>query len=525
VAFGNRSPFANSAGLMSESEARSRAMLDSSLDAIIMIDDRGAIIEFNPAAERTFGRSRADVLGEQMAELLIPPALRDGHHRGFKHFLATGEGPILGKRLELTALRADGSEFPVELAINKVSSDGPTFFIGYLRDLSEQRELELQLRQAQKMEAVGRLAGGVAHDFNNILLTITGYSDLASADVRPDQHELRHSIDQVKSAAALAAVLTGKLLAFSRQQVVQPRVVDMSALVEELAPMLRSLLGETVELVLDMEPSGATVEADPGQLEQVVLNLAVNARDAMPDGGQVTISVAAVEVTEPNGSPPVPGRYVRLAFSDTGTGMDEETISFAIDPFFTTKELGEGTGLGLATVHGIVMRGGGDMQITSALGEGTTFSIYLPRTDAAHHEPSQERPQAPGSETILLVEDLQAVREVLRKILERNGYEVITAKNGADAIESVATRARPVDLLLTDMVMPGMSGRDLSKELVALYPGLRVIYMSGYTQDAALHEEAEAGQVDFLQKPFSAATLVNTAREVLDRAENGSATA
>jgi CheY-like chemotaxis protein len=198
-------------------------------------------------------------------------------------------------------------------------------------------------------------------------------------------------------------------------------------------------------------------------------------------------------------------------------------MSFAVDPFFTTKESGEGTGLGLATVHGIVTQSGGDMEITSALGKGTTFSIYLPGTEAAHHEPSPERLQALGTETVLLVEDLRAVREVLRKILERNGYEVITAKNGAEAMELVATRARPVDLLLTDMVMPGMNGRDLSKELVALYPGLRVIYMSGYTQDAALREEAEAGQVDFLQKPFSATTLVNTTREVLDRAGNGSA--
>ena len=508
---------------LSEGDARSRAMLDSSLDAIVMIDEQGAVVEFNPAAEKTFGRSRSDVLGEQMAELLIPPSLREGHHRGFAHFLATGEGPILGKRLELSALRADGGEFPVELAINKVTSDGPTLFIGYLRDLSEQRELELQLRQAQKMEAVGRLAGGVAHDFNNILLTITGYSDLASADVRPDQSELRHSIDQVQAAAALGAVLTGKLLAFSRQQVVQPRVVDISALVEELAAMLRPLLGETIELVLELEPSGATVEADPGQLEQVVLNLVINARDAMPEGGEVTVSVATIDVTEPNGSPPVPGRYVRLAVSDTGTGMDEETISFAVDPFFTTKESGDGTGLGLATVHGIVTQSGGDMEITSALGEGTTFSIYLPGTDATHQEPSPERrPQAAlGSETILLVEDLRAVREVLRKILERSGYKVIAARNGAEAIESARALAGPVDLLVTDMVMPGMNGRDLSRELVALYPALRVVYMSGYTQDEALHEEAESGRVDFLQKPFSATTLVDTARKVLDRPRNG----
>lgn len=498
-------------------------MLDSSLDAIIMVDEQGAIVEFNPAAELTFGRSRSHVLGEQMAELLIPPSLREAHHRGFAHFLATGEGPILGKRVELTALRADGSEFPVELAITKVASDGPTLFTGYLRDLSEQRQLEQQLRNAQRMETVGRLAGGMAHEFNNILQTITGHSDLASAEVGPEQPELGRNIDQVKAAAGRAAVFTRKLLAFSRQQVVQPRVLDLSEMVEELAAMVRPLLAEGIELILDLE-TRAFLEADPGQLEQVIMNLVINARDAMPDGGQVTITVAALDVTESNGSLPVPpGRYVRLAVSDTGTGMAEATISSAFDPFFTTKEPGEGTGLGLPTVHGIVTQSGGDIQITSAPGKGTTVNIYLPGTDAAHQEPTSERrPQAAvASETVLLVEDLDAVRAVLRKILERNGYEVITASSGAEAIESVRALAKPVDLLITDMVMPGMNGHDLSKELVALYPGLRVIYMSGYTQDAALRHETETGRVDFLQKPFSAATLVDTAREVLDRPASG----
>jgi two-component system cell cycle sensor histidine kinase/response regulator CckA len=493
-------------------------MLDSSLDAIVMVDDHGAIVEFNPAAERTFGRTRSDVLGEQMAELLIPPSLREDHHRGFDHFLATGEGPILGKRLELSALRADGSEFPVELAITKVPSDGPPLFTGYLRDLTEQRQLEEQLRRAQRMETVGRLAGGVAHEFNNLLQAITGYSDLASAEVGADQPELRRSIDQIKAAATLAAALTGKLLAFSRQQVVQPRVVDLSAMVEELAAMVRPLLEERINLILELEPAGTSVEADPGQLELVVMSLVINARDAMPDGGQVTITVATLDVTEPSGSRPLaPGRYVRLAVSDTGTGMDEETISRAFDPFFTTKEPGEGTGLGLSTVHGIVTQSGGDVQITSAPGEGTTFDIYLPSTKAAGQEPTSESsPQgAVGGETILLVEDQDAVRTVLRKILKRNGFEVIVAGSGAEAIESTRALGKPVDLLVTDLVMPGMNGRDLSRELVALYPGLRVIYMSGHTEDEALHEEIEAGRADFLQKPFSAITLVESARKVL----------
>jgi signal transduction histidine kinase len=256
-------------------------------------------------------------------------------------------------------------------------------------------ESESQLRQAQKMEAVGRLAGGVAHDFNNVLTAITGHTDLARADVRPDQHELRDNIDQVKAAATLAGALTGQLLAFSRQQVIDPRVVEINAVVEELAAMLRPLLGSRIELILELDDSGASVEADPGQLQQVVMNLAINARDAMPGGGRVTISVAGLELTDPTASPPrQPGRYVQIAVSDTGTGMDEETRSRAFDPFFTTKEEGKGTGLGLATVHGIVTQSGGDIQIESEPGEGTTFRICLPRTDAAREETTPQRTPA-----------------------------------------------------------------------------------------------------------------------------------
>ena len=385
----------------------------------------------------------------------------------------------------------------------------------------EQREREL--RQAQKMEAVGRLAGGVAHDFNNILQSITGYSDLARSEVGPDQPDLRDYIDQVKAAATLATALTGKLLAFSHQQVVQPRVLDVSEVVEDLATMLRPVLGKKVELVLDLDPSGTAVEADPGQLEQIVMNLVINARDAMPDGGRVTITVGNFDLTGANGSTPVPpGHYIRLAVSDTGIGMDEETMSRAFDPFFTTKGLGGGTGLGLATVHGIVTQSGGDMQVTSAIGEGTTFNIYLPASGAAHQATSKRSTRAsPGRATVLVVEDVEVVRSLVRKILEGDGYDVITANGGAEAIESVGRLTRPVDLLLTDMVMPGMSGRDLYKELHVLHPELRVIYMSGHTQDPELHREAETGQADFLQKPFSVNTLVETVRQVLDRPTTG----
>jgi signal transduction histidine kinase/ActR/RegA family two-component response regulator len=378
-----------------------------------------------------------------------------------------------------------------------------------------------ELRQTQKMEAVGRLAAGVAHDFNNILLAVTGYSDLALTEVEAEQHGLRSYIEQVKAAATRAATLTKQLLAFGRQQVAQPQVVDVGALLEDLTAMLRPLLGKTVELVLELEPLGASTEVDPGQLDQVVTNLVLNARDAMPNGGRVTITLATDDlIGGTNGSSRLPpGRYVRLTVADTGTGMDEETLARAFDPFFTTKELGKGTGLGLATVHGIITQSGGDIEIASAHGEGTTFTIHLPHAEAGPAEPArQSGPKAePGSETILLVEDDNVARSLLCEILEHYGYDVVTADSGTEAIDLMTDLNRQVHLLITDIVMPGLSGRDLSDHLKTINPELRAIYMSGYTQDARLYREAEAGQIDFLQKPFSPTTLAETARKVLDR--------
>ncbi|MDX6450627.1 MAG: two-component system, cell cycle sensor histidine kinase and response regulator CckA [Gaiellaceae bacterium] len=380
------------------------------------------------------------------------------------------------------------------------------------------QDKESQLRQAQKMEAVGRLAGGVAHDFNNMLLAITGYGDLALADIQPEQARVRHGLEQIRLASDRAAGLTAQLLAFSRQQVLQTRVVEINELVEGLAGMLRPLLGETVELRLELAKSVGALEADPGQLEQVVTNLVVNARDAMPHGGPVTITTATATLSELPSSLSE-GSYVVLTVADSGEGMDDETLARALEPFFTTKELGKGTGLGLATVHGIVVQSGGDVRIASTPGEGTSIAVYLPSTHAAPDAIAVESASDVlcGTETILLVEDDRVVQSLLADVLTRNGYDVVTGGDAAEAVATAVSRGNSGDLLLTDMVMPGMSGRELVERLRLLDPQLRALYMSGYTQDADLYEEAEEGRIDFLQKPFSPAVLLQAVRVALDR--------
>src|SRR5436309_3481812 len=368
-------------------EQRQASILDAALDAIITIDAAGRVTEFNPAAERTFGYPRSEALGHELAELIIPPALRARHREGLARHLATGEARVLGRRVELTGMRRDGTEFPVEVAITRVPGKGPVMFTGFMRDLSEWRQAEEalrrseeQLRMSQKMEAVGRLAGGVAHDFNNLLTVIQGHGELLLARLPPDDPN-RHEIDQIRKASERAAALTRQLLAFSRRQVLQPRVLDVNAVVEDMDKMLRRLIGEDVELVMRLDPGIAHVRADPGQIEQVIMNLAVNARDAMPDGGRLIVETAGVDLDETfcrNHAPAEPGPYVMLRLSDTGTGMDAQTRSHLFEPFFTTKEKGKGTGLGLATVYGIVKQSGGCIWAESERRPGAPFPIHLP---------------------------------------------------------------------------------------------------------------------------------------------------
>jgi two-component system, cell cycle sensor histidine kinase and response regulator CckA len=386
----------------------------------------------------------------------------------------------------------------------------------------ERRRLEQQFLHAQKMEAVGRLAGGLAHDFNNVLTAILGAVELGLLDVPPTSGPLREELEIIRDAAMRAKDLIRRLLAFSERQVLQPAVVDLNRLVTDIGKLLRRLIGEDVELVLARAPDLGAVRVDAGQIEQVLVNLAVNARDAMPAGGRLTIATANVELAGGDASPAPalpPGPYVRLEVTDTGTGMVAETRAHLFEPFFTTKPPGKGTGLGLATVYGIVHQSGGSVVVDSAPGRGATFHVYLPRVAEAPEVAASARAvvaPARGSETVLVAEDEQLVRLLVRKILQQAGYTVLVATGGAEALQLATQHAGPIDLLLTDVVMPEMSGRELMRQLAERRPATRVLYMSGYSDDAvAQHGVLDPGTA-LIQKPFTPEALARKVREVLD---------
>jgi PAS domain S-box-containing protein len=516
--------------VLRESEARHRTVLESAMDAFVGMDHEGRVTEFNPAAERMFGRARADVIGRELASAVIPPSFREAHRRGLARYLATGQTAMLGARIEVTALRADGTEFPVELTVTRARAEDPALFNAYIRDLTDQKRaeaarasLEVQLQQAQKMEAIGRLAGGVAHDFNNLLTVITGRAHMLLSRLKPGE-PLHRDVDLIQKTSQRAVALTSQLLAFSRKQVVQPRVLDLGPLVAELAPMLQRMIGEDMELsVAPVEGSGR-VKVDPSQMQQVLMNLAVNARDALPNGGRVAVAVRDVEVSEATAVGQAnlpPGPYVTLVVSDTGTGMSAETAAHVFEPFFTTKEQGKGTGLGLSTVYGIVEQSRGHIEMQSELGRGTTFTIYLPRVE----EPVAGQPAETGrrlrttARTVLAVDDEPEVLELATEILRRVGYSVLEAADGAAALEVATRHEGEIHLLVTDMVMPGMSGRDLAERLRALRPTLRVLYISGYVQDPSARAALASEHSAFVAKPFTPELLTDRVRELLATAE------
>jgi PAS domain S-box-containing protein len=420
--------------------------------------------------------------------------------------------------------RKDGQIIWVsDTAVVVPGSESHPLMEGIIVDITERRVLENQLQQARRMEAVGRLAGGVAHDFNNLLTIIKGYVELA-LNRSVEQPELRGNIQRIEDAAERAVALVRQLLAFSRKQVLKPKVLDLNSIVLNMDKLVRRLMSETIEMKTQIGKNMGAVKADPGQIEQVILNLIVNARDAMPNGGKLLIETSAVELESTFGhdqAPVKPGPYVMLSVTDTGIGMNAETLTHIFEPFYTTKESSRGTGLGLSTVYGIVKQSGGHVSVNSELGKGTTFKVYLPRVDDPVQAPATvEVPgsaSAEGAETILLVEDEAAVRELAHLILSEQGFSVIEAQSPEDAVRLAGKHGAGIDLLLTDVVMPGMSGRDLAKQLTARHPNLRVLYMSGYTYNMIAENGNLEEGLSFLQKPFTPQVLLQKVREVLGR--------
>jgi two-component system cell cycle sensor histidine kinase/response regulator CckA len=497
------------------------AIISSSPVPTAVLGPEGAVTIWNPAAERVFGWTSEETVGMPMPAAMTPEDERETGAERIRRIL-TG-GVVEGERVR--RLRKDGRELAIELyATDLRDRDGRTLgAVGQFVDVTERVTLEARLHQASRMEAIGVLAGGIAHDFNNILTAVRGYADLVRRGLPEEMERDRADLGEVVAAADKAAELTRQLLAFARRTVLEPRVLDPAVVVAEFVPMLRRLLGEDVELVLRLAPETGQIRVDPRQLEQVVLNLAVNARDAMPSGGQLEIETANVTVSSAYASshPDArPGRQVRLSVSDTGIGMDPETRSHIFDPFFTTKEPGKGTGMGLATVFGIVQMSDGWIEVQSEPEKGARFEIFFPRLEEEAEIGAAVAPApavAHGSETVLLVEDDQAVRAYGRRCLSGLGYNVLEAPDGAGALVLAGSFAGSIDLLLTDVVMPGMQGPELSRKLREMRPGVRTLYCSGFAGDAVLGRE-DGSRGALLGKPYTRDDLAQAVRTALDRA-------
>ncbi len=502
-----------------ESSTYLRALIENCPLAIAVHDTNGRFVMCNPAFESLFQYRQADVVGLPLDTLITPSELREEARD-------ITQAAVEGRVTHLTTRRhaKDGTIIDTEihgvpLTINGVCAGA----YGIYQDIRDRKRLEEEMRFGQKMQAVGRLAGGIAHDFNNIMGVIQGYSESLLESLKAG-HAMRSSVEEIDKAARRAVVLTGQLLAFSRKQVLQPKVLDLNAILADMEKMLHRVIGEHIQLVTRPGSDLGWTKADPTQLEQVILNLVVNARDAMPNGGRLIIETANAEFdsdlggekAEPGGEA---GSHVMLTVTDTGTGMDPQTLKNVFEPFFTTKEKGKGTGLGLATVYGIVKQSSGNIFVTSEIGQGTTFTIYLPRVERPvnNTDTRVSVKKAPhGTESVLLVEDEESLRGVVRKFLEKCGYVVLEAKDGQTAMRIATLFPGAIHALLTDVVMPGISGCELARTLSKHRPATKVLFMSGYAADANLPPEATDPKGHLIKKPFSRSALATKLREVLD---------
>jgi PAS domain S-box-containing protein len=534
-------------------EAEFPGLLGAAQDAIVAVDAEGLIHLVNHQAEALFGYTSDELIGQPL-ETLIPHRSRMVHVGHRAEYFSNPTPRAMGAGLDLSARRKDGTEFPVDISLSSTVIDDGVIVSATVRDITGRKRiedqrahfeahildakrkkervmLEAQLQQAQRLETVGQLAGGVAHDFNNLLAGIMNYAGLVSSSLKAEMTSrgltevdafvtLVQDVDEITKVAKRAVALTRQLLIFSQRKVLQPEVLDLNAVVGEIAELLRRTIGENVELHTLFAQDLTRIKADRGQIDQVVMNLAVNARDAMPHGGRLEIATSLFDADESYARSHAieAGAYVRLTVSDTGTGMSQEVAARAFEPFFTTKPKGQGTGLGLATIYGIVTHTGGAVTISSEVGAGTTISVDFPATSDASAAPRSAMPDVPlaRGETVLLVEDEEIVREPVGRMLARSGYVVLSAPSAAEALVIVREHASEIDLLLTDVVMPGGSGKVLWDDVIDLRPETRVLFMSGYNQDLIASEGALDAGVSLIEKPFSADDLLRKIRDVLD---------
>jgi PAS domain S-box-containing protein len=512
-------------------------LLESVPDAVVAVARDGSVVLVNREAERIFGYGREELLGEPV-EMLVPARHRDEHLAQRERYFEQPTTRPLGSGLEFHGLRSDGSEFPLDMAVSPLGTGEGTTAIAVVHDLSEAKEVErrrdeelaranreARVAQSNRLESLGQLAGGVAHDFNNLLGVILNYADFVADEL--DEGTTAHTdVVEIRRAAERATDLTRQLLIFSRREVIKPAPVDLTEVVRDVERLLQRTLGEHVELSFNLSRSVPAVLADPGQIEQVLVNLAVNARDAMQDGGRLVIETSEVELDRDflHDHPELsPGRYVRLTVADNGCGMEPEVAARVFEPFFSTKRKGEGTGLGMATVYGIVTAAGGEISLYSEPGEGTVFRIHLPAVDSTvPARPDELAVHGTGrGESVLLVEDEDAVRALAKRILTEGGYRVAATSRGADAVRLLEDPRQEFDLLISDVVMPGMRGVELARRAQELRPELPVLMMSGYTTPMAEEDRRAMAEAPLLEKPFSRRDLLGEVRTLLDERGEG----
>jgi PAS domain S-box-containing protein len=499
-----------------QSEQRFQDLFENAKDILFTLDLEGNVTSLNKSAEEVMGWTRAEALSINLKSLVAPE-----HANLCTQIMQRilNEEPL--QHFEISLLRKDGRKALLETSARLIYSDGRRQGIqGIARDVTERRQLESMVRQSQKLEAIGRLSGGLAHDFNNLLCVISGHAELLSERLEETLPAARN-VMQIKKAVDSASTLVRQLLAFSRKQVFHPQILNLNAIVVETEKLLGRLIGEDIEFFTSLEPELGPVQVDPIQVEQVLVNLVLNARDAMPQGGKLTIETYNMDLEEgsrSNGGITPAGKYVVLAVTDNGCGMDEETQSRIFEPFYTTKELGKGTGLGLATVYGIVRQSGGFIWVYSEIDQGTTLKVYLPRVnDPAAALPSEQtkRDVRRGTETVLLVENAEPLRALAKEFLKSSGYAVMEADNGKEALQIAKAFSGPIDLLLTDVIMPGMGGKQLAAQLTGLRPATKVLYMSGYPDDGIVKSGILGSGMAFLEKPFTREILLRKVRQAL----------